>query len=489
MPIPLRVSLLLAATITVALAADYHLAANGDDAHDGRSQASAWRSLARIPVGDLRPGDRIVLRSGDRFSGTLALTRGGDPQQPVTLTRSGADPAVIMAEPGRDAVVIAASHVLVSGLQIIGPGCAADGHADGVRLAATAANQRLVGVALRDLRISGFPGYGIQVAADAAGAGCDDLLVEDCEASANGEAGMGSWGPCAPGVWAHHRITVRGCRFFDQRGLPGKQDNHSGNGIILGDVQGALIERCSAWGNGADCRFPGGGPVGIWLCEADTSVIRDCLSHHNKTGAPSVDGGGFDLDGGCTNCRIERCLSWRNDGAGYLLCQYQGARAFRDNAIRDCWSVGDGRAHGYAALHLWCDPAGSVHDTTVSGCSLVIDATPQGAACVTLATVADGLRIENNVMVALAGAWLLRGGEQAGCTLAGNHWLAHGPAKACRADQSPSAPPAGTTELAGEWAIPDTVDLAWLKRLAGVLGGGAGIEPSWGAPAVAGERR
>lgn len=482
-----RVSLVLLSGITMALAADYHLAADGDDARDGRSQSSAWRSLSRIRGEDLGPGDRIVLRSGDRFTGTLALTRGGEQQRPITITRSGIEPAVIVAEPGKDAVVITASHVMVSGLQLVGPGCAAGGEGVGVRLPGVMANQRLAGVVLRDLRITGFPGYGIRVSADAPGAGCDDLLVENCEASANGEAGMGSWGPCAPGVWAHHRLIVRGCRFYDNRGLPEKKDNHSGNGIILGDVQDAVIERCSAWGNGADCRFSGGGPVGIWLCEADKSVIRNCLSHHNQTGAPSVDGGGFDLDGGCTNCRIERCLSWRNDGAGYLLCQYRGARVFRDNEIRDCWSVGDGRAHGYAALHLWCDPPGSVQNTKVSGCSLVIDATAQGSACVTLATAADGLRIEGNVMVSLGGAWLLRGGEQAGCSVVGNRWLANGPAKSCRADQTPSEPPAGTAALAGDWAIPDTVDPGWLKRLAGALGGGAGAEPSWGAQPVAGQ--
>ena len=420
MPIMSRVSALLFSSIAVAMAADYHLATTGDDAHDGHSQASAWRSLSRVPVGDLHPGDRVVLRSGDRFTGSLALTRGGDQRQPITITRSGAEPAVIVAELGKDALVITASHVVVSGLQLVGPGCAAGGQGVGVRLPSAVGNQRFTGVVLRDLHITGFPGYGIQVTADAPGAGCDDLLVENCEANANGQAGMGSWGPCAPGAWAHHRMIVRECRFYDNRGLPGKTDNHSGNGIILGDVQDALIECCSAWGNGADCRFSGGGPVGIWLCEADKSVIRNCLSHHNHSGAPSVDGGGFDLDGGCTNCRIERCLSWRNDGAGYLVCQYKGARAFRDNEIRDCWSVGDGRAHGYAALHLWCDPPGSVQNTKVSGCSLVIDATAQGSACVTLATAADGLRIKDNVMLSLAGAWLLRGGEQTGCTVAGN---------------------------------------------------------------------
>ena len=221
--------------------------------------------------------------------------------------------------------------------------------------------------------------------------------------------------------------------------------------------------------------------MGIWLCEADRSVIRDCLSHHNRTGAPSVDGGGFDLDGGCTRCVIEGCLSWRNDGAGYLICQYRGARELRSNIVRDCWSVGDGRAHGYAGVHLWCDPPGSVHDTVITGCTLVTDPTAQGSACVRWGTPGDGLRLEHSVIVALDGAWLLRGGEQPGCSATDNRWLATGPARACRENQMPADLPAPAEKFPGTWAIPDAVDTVWLKQLAAKLGGGAGTARPWGA--------
>lgn len=477
-----RTCLILLAAVTTLTAADYHVAADGDDARDGLTAATAWRTLGRIPMEALGSGDRIVLRAGDRFAGHLRVVRGGNERQPLIITSSGAAPAVIASPAGVDGVFIGASHVQVSGVELVGPGAVVGGAGEGVHLRADEANQRVVGVVLRDLRISGFPGQGIRVSADAAGAGIDDLLVERCDASANGEGGMGSWGPCTVGVWAHRRITVRECRFHDNRGLPTKDTNHSGNGVILGDVQDALIERCSAWGNGADCNFRGGGPVGIWLCEADRSVIRECLSFHNRVGAQSVDGGGFDLDGGCTRCVIEGCLSWRNDGAGYLICQYRGARELRGNIVRDCWSVGDGRAHGYAAVHLWCDPPGSAHDTVVTGCTLVMDPTPQGSSCVRWGTPGDGVRVENSVLLALDGAWLLRGGEQPGCSVAGNRWLATGLARACREDQTPAELPAAAETLAGEWVIPEAVDTPWLKRLAATLHGGASSARTWGAP-------
>ncbi len=474
---------LLSGLLSSLSGAEYHLSALGDDARDGLTPETAWQSLSRASTARYRPGDCLVLRAGDRFAGSLHLGQGGDAQQPVVVTSSAGGRATIASGNGETGVMLDAGHVTLRGFDLSGPGATAAPSGDGIHLRCATAGQRVAGVVLSDLRVSGFPGHGIRLSADGAGAGVDDLLVEHCRASANGEGGMGSWGPCAQGVWAHHRIVVRECCFHDNRGIPSKNTNHSGNGIILGDVQDAVIEQCRAWGNGADCTFTGGGPVGIWLCEADRSVIRACVSHHNHTGTQSVDGGGFDLDGGCTRCVITGCLSWRNDGAGYLLCQYQGARELRGNQIRDCWSVGDGRAHGYAGLHLWCDPAGSVHDCLVTACTLVMDATPQGSACIRWSTPADAVRVENSAMVALGGAWLVRGIGQPGCSVAGNHWFAHGDARAAREDQTPAEVPGAVEQLRDAWVIPDQIDLAWLKRLAGVVAtgaSGASVQASWG---------
>jgi hypothetical protein len=481
-PLPILITMALLGSLpSIGTAADYHLATDGDDARDGLTPATAWHSLARLATARFQPGDRIVLRAGDRFPGSVRLTQGGEPGRPVTLTSGAGGRAVIVAPAGATAVLITAGHLLVQGIDLHGPGATTAPAGDGLLLQPEKPGQRLAGVVARDLRISGFPGHGIRLSAEEAGAGVEDLLVERCASSANGEGGMGSWGPCTPGVWAHRRVVVRDCRFHDNRGLPTKDGNHSGNGIILGDIQDALIEHCSAWGNGADCNFTGGGPVGIWLCEADRSVIRSCLSYHNRTGAKSVDGGGFDLDGGCTHCVIEGCLSWRNDGAGYLLCQYRGARELRGNLIRDCWSVGDGRAHGYAGLHLWADPPGSVHDCLVTGCTLVMDATPQGSACIRWSTSADAVRVEESALVALGGAWLVRGMGQPGCSLEGNRLFADGAARVVRDDQTPADLPGAAEQLASGWTIPGQVDREWLQRLAKTIGCGASIRETWGA--------
>ena len=71
-------------------------------------------------------------------------------------------------------------------------------------------------------------------------------------------------------------------------------------------------------------------------------IIRDSESYGNKTG--TVDGGGFDLDGGLTNSQMTRNHSHDNQGAGYGVFQFQGARPFHSNVV--CFNVsrrdGDG---------------------------------------------------------------------------------------------------------------------------------------------------
>ena len=62
-----------------ALATDYYVDSSaGDDARDGRSEANAWRSLARVNRAELRPGDRMLFRRGGRWRGVLDLKSGDE---------------------------------------------------------------------------------------------------------------------------------------------------------------------------------------------------------------------------------------------------------------------------------------------------------------------------------------------------------------------------------------------------------------------------
>ena len=133
---------------------------------------------------------------------------------------------------------------------------------------------------------------------------------------------------------------------------------------MLAQIDGAIIEHCRAYENGYLNDYEGGGPVGIWTWDANRVVIQFNESHHNRTGS-SKDGGGFDLDGGVTNSVVQSNYSHDNDGAGYLLAQFQGARPFYGNVVRNNLSVNDGRRNRYGGIHLWSTGAnGGITGTT-----------------------------------------------------------------------------------------------------------------------------
>jgi hypothetical protein len=59
------------------------------------------------------------------------------------------------------------------------------------------------------------------------------------------------------------------------------------------------------------------------------------------------------MDGGVTNSIIQYCYSHDNDGAGYLMWNYEGApHQLSNNTIRYCISANDGRKHKYGAIHI-----------------------------------------------------------------------------------------------------------------------------------------
>ena len=60
-------------------------ARDGNDAADGRSAATAWRSLERVNGVVLLAGDRVRLRAGCRWSGQLRPQGGGRAGAPVVI--------------------------------------------------------------------------------------------------------------------------------------------------------------------------------------------------------------------------------------------------------------------------------------------------------------------------------------------------------------------------------------------------------------------
>jgi hypothetical protein len=151
-----------------------------------------------------------------------------------------------------------------------------------------------------------------------------------------------------------NNIHIINCRADNNPGDPTNLDNHSGNGILVGNCKNILVEYCTATSNGWDMPRIGNGPVGIWAYEADSVIIQHCISYRNKTAKGAADGGGFDLDGGVTNSIIQYCLSYENWGSGYGIFEYYGANKWTNNTLRYCISINDGFETDQASgMYIW----------------------------------------------------------------------------------------------------------------------------------------
>ena len=71
-------------------AADYHIDSHsGDDANDGLSPANAWKSFKNINSKTFEAGDRILLKRGISWLGSISPKGSGQEQLPITLSAYG----------------------------------------------------------------------------------------------------------------------------------------------------------------------------------------------------------------------------------------------------------------------------------------------------------------------------------------------------------------------------------------------------------------
>jgi hypothetical protein len=381
---------------TTAAAADYHLSASGDDAAPGTEQRP-WRTLARLRTCPAAPGDRIRLRGGEDFAGGILLERGGSEQAPLVIESYGQGRARIVAGDDADGILVRnAGGVRIRGLEVAGSGRTTH---HGIAFVITTPDTVRAGIAVDAVEVHGFGGNGLHLGAEQAGSGFRRVRFTRVVAHDCGEAGIASHGEARGAEYAHGDVQVVGCLAYDNHGLPGKTGNHSGNGIVMGHVDGLTIERCVAHGNGDLCNFTGGGPVGIWAWESRHVLIQYNEAHHNRTGAKSVDGGGFDLDGGVVDALVQYNHSHDNDGSGILVCQYGGARPLRRAVVRFNLSEDDGRAHGHGGIHFWSQSAAELSDVLVHNNTVRVGPGEPLSSAVRIAAAVTGVRICNNHLI------------------------------------------------------------------------------------------
>jgi hypothetical protein len=219
----------------------------------------------------------------------------------------------------------------------------------------------------------------------------------------NRRHGLISYGPAfnasAP-AYANSNFYVGHVSAYRNLGDPALTSN-SGNGIVLGSLQGGTVERSSAWGNGSLCSATQCG-AGIWTYDSTGINIQHNESYSNRSSS-HVDGDGFDLDQNVSSSYLQYNYSHDNGGAGLL--DYSGASNSNhaNNTIRYNVSENDARDNDGAVTI-----SGHVYKDAVYGNTVYVSPS-SGVALAALKVVGSpsGVSARNNILDATGGVVLV----------------------------------------------------------------------------------
>ena len=74
---------------TFANGTNYYISNSGNDSNDGRSPDRAWKSITKVNTSSFQPGDSVLFRKGDKFSGTIIVKNNGTITKPIVYAAYG----------------------------------------------------------------------------------------------------------------------------------------------------------------------------------------------------------------------------------------------------------------------------------------------------------------------------------------------------------------------------------------------------------------
>jgi hypothetical protein len=402
------------------LATDYYLGPTA-----GAQPGVSVASIEALNAIQLRPGDRVFFEGGQTFSGTVVLSAqdAGTADRPIVMTSFGSGRATVAAGQASAIRIRNAGGLQIRNLNLRGADSATNQGSGIDAEVSLPTSAKLDHLRLEELTITGFK-QGVWIGAWYSGSsvawpGFSDVQVSDVVISDVRHEGITVWGTWIAGsagtTYSHRDLRIVRCQVSGVRGDPAST-THTGSGIVVGGVDGAVIEHCVVSDNGGRGPATGGGPFGIWAWASNRVTIQHNLVYHQKSSSP-VDGGAFDLDGGTSNSVVQYNYSYGNEGPAVALIQFDGAAPLLNNTVRYNVSENDARKatrQGVLYVGNW-DGHERIEGADIYGNTLYVSANPGGGrpplVMVEPGGRISGVRVSNTLLMAthsgplLAGAW------------------------------------------------------------------------------------
>jgi len=398
----------LAALLSGQTTTIYYVSPHGDDKNSGLSPNDAWRTINRVNKQNFEPGSQILFEGEETFIGNLFLDetdcRDGTESAPTTIGSYGdGGPATIFAGNVYGIRIRNCDHIEIRDLVIDGSG--EDNPDGGLEFVNTLAEDVMLNdILVYSMEVSGFR-YGIRLRATNGLSGFTGVWIIDNYIHHNIDSGITT-------IWEAIDYNLDERPFQDlyiaynkvsnTLGDPDETDGHTGSGIILGSVEDAIVEHNLALYNGVQNKSDLSGPVGIWAWDCKQTIIQHNEAYANRSNS-LVDGGGIDLDGGCQDSIIQYNFTHNNDGAGYMIGQFIGARDMQNITVRYNLSVNDARRNDYGGIHLFTAPGKTLQGVDIYQNTIFISPGENSAAAFGVSNWSPGLRevrVINNSFIA-----------------------------------------------------------------------------------------
>ena len=342
----------------------YYISQSGNDANDGRSPSTAWRTVNKINTGLFAAGSTINLQGGSQFSGCIVFNTsnvpGSQSYNPVKVQNYGVGTAtvtsncpgtIVSATQGPRSAALTVDGI--SGFDWNGPALRGSGTAQPTQYGVVIENENTStaasNITIENSDISGFMAPAsattdaaseIQILGYSLRGACGPLNIvrilnnklhgdSIISADDNGISGYG----CGKNIV---NVLYQGNTVYNMGGRASAPNGASGNGMIANGVEGGIEQYNVVHDNGANATQCGG-PAGVWAYTSDKILIQYNEVYHMQP-FPAFQSGcdwvAFDLDAQVTNSFVQYNYSHDNAGPGLLAYTGGSLTAWHNNTIR-----------------------------------------------------------------------------------------------------------------------------------------------------------